>query len=314
MHDKEESIQKGGIHLNVIELNNLTKRYGKSRGIEDVTFQVKQGEIFGFIGPNGAGKSTTIRTLLNLLYPSSGSAKILSKDIVKETKAISQHIGYLPSEVHYYDDMKVIDLFRFSAGFYPGDALKHAVSLAQRLHLDTTRKIEDLSFGNKKKVGIVQALMHEPKVLILDEPTSGLDPLIQSIFFDLLKELRQEGTTIFFSSHYLSEVQKLCDRVAIIKDGRIIKIESIEDMRSKQLKKVHLYFHDKWEQNGFQIEGALQEQITDTSYDFIYNGRTRKLLEQLQNLPFDDVTIQEPSLEEVFMHYYESEKGNHDDF
>jgi ABC-2 type transport system ATP-binding protein len=295
--------------MNVIEINNLTKRYGKSRGIEDISFQVAEGEIFGFIGPNGSGKSTTIRTLLNFLYPTSGTAKILGKDMVKDSTYIRQHIGYLPSEVHYYDDMKVNELFQFSSGFYPGDASQHAMQLATRLQLDTTRKIEDLSFGNKKKVGIIQALMHEPKLLILDEPTAGLDPLMQSIFFDLLKELQQKGTTIFFSSHYLSEVQKLCDRVGIIKEGRMIKIENMEDMRAKQFKKVHLHFHEKFE-NTFRIEGVLQEHITDTSYEFIYNGHTRDLLEQLRAVPFYDITIEEPSLEEVFMHYYEKEEGN----
>lgn len=298
------------IEVNIIDINNLTKRYGKARGIEDITFQVAEGEIFGFIGPNGSGKSTTIRTLLNFLYPTSGSAKILGKDVVKDSKYIRQHIGYLPSEVHYYDDMKVNELLRFSSGFYSGNAEKHALLLAQRLQLDTTRKIEDLSFGNKKKVGIIQALMHEPKLLILDEPTAGLDPLMQSIFFDLLKELQQKGTTIFFSSHYLGEVQKLCDRVGIIKEGRMIKIENMEDMRANQFKKVHLHFHGKWE-NKIQIQGVLQEHITDTSYEFIYNGHTRELLEQLRFIPFDDVTIEEPSLEEVFMHYYEKEEGEH---
>ena len=298
------------IEVNIIDINNLTKRYGKARGIEDITFQVAEGEIFGFIGPNGSGKSTTIRTLLNFLYPTSGSAKILGKDVVKDSKYIRQHIGYLPSEVHYYDDMKVNELLRFSSGFYSGNAEKHALLLAQRLQLDTTRKIEDLSFGNKKKVGIIQALMHEPKLLILDEPTAGLDPLMQSIFFDLLKELQQKGTTIFFSSHYLGEVQKLCDRVGIIKEGRMIKIENMDDMRANQFKKVHLHFHDKWE-NKLQIQGVLQEHITDTSYEFIYNGHTKELLDQLRFIPFDDVTIEEPSLEEVFMHYYEKEEGEH---
>ena len=297
--------------MHAIELNHLTKRYGNAGGIEDVTFQVAKGEIFGFIGPNGAGKSTTIRTLLNFLYPTSGTAKILGKDVVTEAKNLRQHIGYLPSEVHYYDDMKVKELFRFSAGFYPGDSSKHALELAERLQLDTTRKIEDLSFGNKKKVGIIQALMHEPQILILDEPTAGLDPLMQSIFFELLKELQQKGTTIFFSSHYLSEVQKLCNRVAIIKDGRMIKIENMEDLHAKQFKKVHLHFHNKWDQK-IRLEGVLQENKTVNSYEFIYNGHTRNLLDQLVTIPFDDVTIEEPSLEEIFMHYYEKEAGEND--
>ena len=302
------SCYKGDFTVNVIEITQLSKRYGKSRGIEDVSFEVHEGEIFGFIGPNGAGKSTAIRTLLNFLYPSSGSAKILGMDIVRDAKKIRQSIGYLPSEVHYYDDMKVEELFRFSAGFYKDDALKNAMKLAERFQLDTSRKIEDLSFGNKKKVGIIQALMHQPKLLILDEPTTGLDPLMQSIFFDVLKELQQVGTTIFFSSHYLSEVQKLCNRVAIIKEGRVIKIENMDDMHANHFKKVHLHFRNK-EENTIRIEGVLQEHITDTTYEFIFNGNTKALLEQLRTVPFDDVTIAEPTLEEVFMHYYESKEG-----
>ena len=271
------SCYKGDFTVNVIEITQLSKSYGKSRGIEDVSFEVHEGEIFGFIGPNGAGKSTAIRTLLNFLYPSSGSAKILGMDIVRDAKKIRQSIGYLPSEVHYYDDMKVEELFRFSAGFYKDDALKNAMKLAERFQLDTSRKIEDLSFGNKKKVGIIQALMHQPKLLILDEPTTGLDPLMQSIFFDVLKELQQVGTTIFFSSHYLSEVQKLCNRVAIIKEGRVIKIENMDDMHANHFKKVHLHFRNK-EENTIRIEGVLQEHITDTTYEFIFNGNTKALL------------------------------------
>ena len=294
--------------MNVIEITRQSKSYGKARGIENVSFEVYEGEIFGFIGPNGAGKSTAIRTLLNFLYPSSGSAKILGMDIVKDAKKIRQSIGYLPSEVHYYDDMKVEELFRFSAGFYKDLALKNAMKLAERFQLDTSRKIEDLSFGNKKKVGIIQALMHHPRLLILDEPTAGLDPLMQSIFFEVLKELQAEGTTIFFSSHYLSEVQKLCNRVAIIKEGRIIKIENMDDMHANHFKKVHLHFRNK-EENTIRIEGVLQEHITDTTYEFIYNGNTKDLLDQLHDVPFDDVTIAEPTLEEVFMHYYESKEG-----
>lgn len=302
------SCYKGDFTVNVIEITRLSKSYGKSRGIEDVSFKVHEGEIFGFIGPNGAGKSTAIRTLLNFLYPSSGSAKILGMDIVKDAKRIRQNIGYLPSEVHYYDDMKVEELLRFSAGFYKDDALKNAMKLAERFQLDTSRKIEDLSFGNKKKVGITQALMHQPKLLILDEPTTGLDPLMQSIFFDVLKELQQVGTTIFFSSHYLSEVQKLCNRVAIIKEGRVIKIENMDDMHANHFKKVHLHFKNK-DENKIRMEGVLQEHITDTTYEFIFNGNTKALLEQLRKVPFDDVTIAEPTLEEVFMHYYESKEG-----
>ena len=187
--------------MNVIEINNLSKYYGKSRGIEDVSFKVEEGEIFGFIGPNGAGKSTTIRTLLSLIYPSSGSATIFGKDCIKFAPEIAKEIGYLPSEVFYYDKMKVMDLLNYSASFYKKDCSKRIKYLAEVMDLDLKKKIEDLSFGNKKKVGIVQALLHEPKLIILDEPTSGLDPLMQQKFFALLLEENKKGATILLSSH-----------------------------------------------------------------------------------------------------------------
>ncbi|NMB01337.1 MAG: ATP-binding cassette domain-containing protein, partial [Firmicutes bacterium] len=201
---------------NVIEINQLSKYYGKQRGIEDVTFSVKQGEIFGFIGPNGAGKSTTIRTLLALIYPTSGTATIFGKDCIKEAPVIAQDIGYLPSETFFYENMKVRDLLKYAETLYKKDCSKRIDELTSRLNLDVTRKIRDLSFGNKKKVGIVAGLLHSPKLLILDEPTSGLDPLMQQTFFDILREENQKGATILFSSHILSEVQKMCDRIAIL--------------------------------------------------------------------------------------------------
>ncbi|WP_070121030.1 ABC transporter ATP-binding protein [Bacillus marinisedimentorum] len=293
--------------MSVIDIKKLTKFYGKNRGIEDVTFSVEEGEIFGFIGPNGAGKSTTIRTLLNFIYPSEGSASILGLDIVKESKEIRKQIGYLPSEVHYYDDMKAIELLKYSAGFYGGDHTNKIIELAERLDLDLNRKIEDLSFGNKKKIGIVQALLHDPKLLILDEPTSGLDPLMQNIFFDLLREMRANGTTIFFSSHYLGEVQKLCDRVAIIKEGKLIKVESIEDLRKNQFKNVSILFDDDRDYDP-GLEGIIQKEKIAHGVKFLYSGNTHLLLERLQNVPFRDILIEEPSLEEVFMHYYEKDQ------
>ena len=207
--------------MNVIDIKNLTKSYGKSRGIEDVTFSIEKGEIFGFIGPNGAGKSTTIRLLLSLIYPDNGHATIENMDCFKDSKNIKKILGYVPSEVNYYDDMKVIDLFDYSSRFYKKDCSDRSLELSKRLGLDITKKINALSYGNKKKVAIIQALLHSPKVLIFDEPTSGLDPLIQNEFFEILKEEKKRGTTILFSSHVLNEVQKVCDRVAIIKEGKM---------------------------------------------------------------------------------------------
>ena len=210
--------------MSVIELNQLTKYYGKARGIVDVSFNVDEGEIFGFIGPNGAGKSTTIRLFCSLIYPSSGQAKIFGKDVTRFGPEIRQEIGYLPSEVFYYDRMKVLDLLNYSASFYQKDCTQRLHELAEIMELDLKRRIDDLSYGNRKKVGIVQGLLHQPKVILLDEPTSGLDPLMQQKFFKLIHQENERGATIFFSSHILGEVQKMCNRVAIIKEGSVIKI------------------------------------------------------------------------------------------
>lgn len=208
----------------------LSTAYGEQRGIENISFSVAEGEIFGFIGPNGAGKSTTIRTLLALIHPTSGSATIFGKDCIKESSVIAKEVGYLPSKGSYYPHMTVKELLNYTADLYQKNCTKRTLELCSRLNLDTTRKIADLSMGNKKKVGIVSALLHSPRLIILDEPTSGLDPLVQQTFFDILKEENAKGMTILFSSHVLSEVQKFCQRVAIIKDGQLIGVEKINDL------------------------------------------------------------------------------------
>jgi ABC-2 type transport system ATP-binding protein len=290
--------------MKVVDIKNLTKTYKKNRGIKNLTFSIEEGEIFGFIGPNGAGKSTTIRTLLNFIYPTSGSATIFGKDIIKDSKEIRQNVGYLPSEVHYYDDMKVVDLLKYSAGFYKKFNSKRMTELAERLDLDLNRKIEDLSFGNRKKVGIIQALLHEPKLLILDEPTGGLDPLMQNTFFELLAEEREKGTTIFFSSHILSEVQKMCDRVAIIKEGELVKVETIENLTKKNLKYITITFEQS-ESIDFHMEGVVKKEVKGNEITLLYSGDIKALLDKLNTLPVQDLLIGEPTLEEVFMHYYE---------
>ena len=290
--------------MKIVDIKNLTKTYKKNRGIKNLTFFIEEGEIFGFIGPNGAGKSTTIRTLLNFIYPTSGSATIFGKDIIEHSKEIRQDVGYLPSEVHYYDDMKVIDLLKYSAGFYKKFNPKRMKELAERLDLDLHKKIEDLSFGNRKKVGIVQALLHEPKLLILDEPTGGLDPLMQNTFFELLAEERKKGTTIFFSSHILSEVQKMCDRVAIIKEGELVKVETIENLTKKNLKYITITF-ERAEPIDLKLEGIVKKEVKGNEITLLYSGDIKALLNKLNALPIKDLLIEEPTLEEVFMHYYE---------
>lgn len=296
--------------MSVIEINQLTKRYGKARGIEDVSFTVEEGEIFGFIGPNGAGKSTTIRTLLSLIYPTSGSAKIFGKDIIKDAPEIKKEIGYLPSEVFYYDNMKVIDLLNYSASFYKKDCSQRIKELAERMDLDLKKKIDDLSFGNKKKVGIVQGLLHSPKLIILDEPTSGLDPLMQQTFFDLLKEENEKGATILFSSHILSEVQRLCDRVAIIKEGKIIKVEKISTLKESNYKKFRIDTKDKVDQRLFVQEGMKDVEVDGHTVKFLYKGDLNPVLQKVSQLNVSNLWVEEPDLEEIFMHYYvKEEKG-----
>lgn len=293
--------------MNVIEIKNLTKTYGKARGITDVSFNVEQGEIFGFIGPNGAGKSTTIRTLLSLIYPTSGSATIFGKDCVKFGPEIKKEIGYLPSEVFYYDNMKVIELLKYSASFYKKDCNKRIKELAEIMDLDLNKKIDDLSFGNKKKVGIVQGLLHEPKLIILDEPTSGLDPLMQQKFFDLLEEENKKGATILLSSHILSEVQRLCNRVAIIKEGKIIKVEKISTLQESNHKKFKVEVTSKIDDNYFNLSGVSALDIKGNIISFLFRGNINIIMKKISEIEITNLWIEEPDLEEIFMHYYEKE-------
>jgi len=288
--------------MNIIEIKNLTKYYGKHKGIENVSFDVKEGEIFGFIGPNGAGKSTTIRTLLSLIYPTGGSATIFGKDIVSLGHEIKEEIGYLPSEVFYYDNMKVIDILKYSASFYKKDCSKRMYELAEIMDLDLNKKVDDLSYGNKKKVGIVQGLLHEPKLLILDEPTSGLDPLMQQKFFDLILEENKKGTTVLFSSHILTEVQKLCTRVGIIKDGNIVRVDDIETLRGDNYKRFTIELDNT---AGFDLKGVSDLKLDKDRVSFLFKGDINDVIALLASKKVVNMTIEEPTLEEIFMHYYD---------
>ena len=289
----------------VIELKNLTKSYGKQRGIEDVSFSVDEGEIFGFIGPNGAGKSTTIRTLLALFEPTGGSATIFGKDCVKFAAEIAQDVGYLPSEVAYYDNMKVKELLAYTAALYKKDCAARINTLCERLNLDQKRKIADLSFGNKKKVGIVAALLHSPKLIILDEPTAGLDPLVQQTFFRILEEENKRGATIFFSSHILSEVQRFCQRVAILKEGKLISIAEIKELRENGYKKISVTAKSAIPSGYFKAGSVAQLVQEGVSASFIYKGDVDALFKELAGIDIVDAFVEEPSLEEIFLHYYE---------
>ena len=287
---------------NILEIQNLTKYYGKIKGVENLSLKLEEGEIFGFIGPNGAGKSTTIRSIMNLINKTNGRVLIDNKEFNKDDIEIKEKIGYLPSEIHLYDDLTVKEMLDYHESFYKKDISKRRKELVKRLELDEKKKIEDLSLGNLKKLGIVLAFMHEPKILILDEPTSGLDPIMQNIFYDLLKEEKAKGNTIFYSTHILNEVSKVCNRVGIIRNGELIKVVKIEDLFKESLTFVTI--------TSDQIKEILEDLKVNT---LLENGNTIKfgnnlssdeLIKKLSKYKIDRILIEEATLDDMFLHYY----------
>lgn len=284
----------------IIEMKQLTKMYGAVRGIEQVDLIVKEGEFFGFIGPNGSGKSTAIRTILGLIQPTSGEAKIFGKSIEKDKIEILRNIGYMPSESTFYTGMRVREILRLSAKLHKKDCTKMANELCERLKLDQNKKVETLSLGNRKKVSIVCALQHEPALYILDEPTSGLDPLIQKEVFKILNERHEKGATIFLSSHVLSEIQNNCQRAAIIREGKIIACDTTANLAGTTAKRVYV-------KGIFELplmEGIVNSQVHDDGMEFHFSGDLKQFIQRVAEWPFTDITIAEPSLEEMFLHYY----------
>jgi len=295
--------------MNVIETDKLTKKYGKSRGVTNLNFSIEEGEIFGFIGPNGAGKSTTIRLLLSLLFPTSGSGKIFNYDIVRDGPKIKRNVGFVPSEIHYYEKMTVKELLEYSLRFYNMKPDNDYKRLLEILNLDLSRKIDDLSMGNKKKLAIMQSLIHKPRLLILDEPTSGLDPLMQNRFFEILKEVNDNGVTIFFSSHVLSEVEKICHKVAIIKEGMIINEDNISSLKKNLLSRITYQLKMGAENIPIQTPGIISKETDYNVVSFLFKGDISELLKDLAEIPIDKINITEPDLEEVFMHFYRNGNG-----
>lgn len=294
---------------NAIEIRHLTKSYGKSRGITDISLSIPQGAFFGFIGPNGAGKSTTIHTLLGLIRADSGSATILGTDISsKDKKTLLSQTGYLPAEAVFYPGMRVREIIRFSASLRHADCTRSADELCERLSLDTSKKAEELSFGNRKKLGIVCALQSNPRLCIMDEPTSGLDPLIQREFFAILRERHAQGTTIFLSSHILSEIQRYCTRAAVIREGRIIACDSVEALSQTNARRIQV--QSSRDPSAFAkaaadaLNGIRGMNQTEHGISFLYSGDMNLLLQFLAAHPIKDLSIAEPDLEEIFMHYY----------
>lgn len=286
--------------MNVIETNGLTKFYGKSRGIVDLNLKVEQGEFFGFIGPNGAGKSTSIRILLGLIKSNSGNAKIFGKDITSHKNEILADVGYLPSDTAFYPGMRVKEVIKFSADLRKTDCSKEAKNLCERLELDTSKRMDQLSFGNRKKVAIVCALQHCPQLCILDEPTGGLDPLMQREFFEILKERNSNGATIFLSSHVLSEIQRNCTKAAIIREGQIIACNSVEALTQTTAKRVHV----QGNVDVSELDGIRDLHKTNEGVSFLYGGDINKLIQLLAKQRISDLSVSEPDLEEIFMHYY----------
>ena len=286
--------------MNAIQTERLTKFYGKSRGILDLDLTVQEGEFYGFIGPNGAGKSTTIRILTGLIRKSHGSAWVLGKDISKEKEQVLSETGYLPSEAVFYPDMRGRDLLRLSADLRRKNCRKASDELCERLQLDPSRRIGELSFGNRKKLAVVCALQHNPRLCILDEPTGGLDPLMQREFFEIIRERNRQGMTVFLSSHILSEIQRFCSRAAIIREGRIIASGSVEELARTNAKRISI--RGSFDPSGLPDVRDLQR--SDDTVSFLYGGDINLLLARLGKDPILDLTISEPDLEEIFLHYY----------
>ena len=287
---------------NILEIKNLTKYYGKVLAVKDLSLELKPGEIFGFIGPNGAGKSTTIRSIMNLINKTKGEVYFLGETLTKNNLKLKEQIGYLPSEISLYEELTVKEMLDYHESFYKKDLSKRRKELVKKLKLDETKKIEDLSLGNQKKLGIVLALMHEPKLLILDEPTSGLDPIMQQVFYDLLKEEKEKGTTIFYSTHILSEISKICDRVGIIKEGTLLKVESIKELQSKNLTNVTITSKEI-DKIGKELNVKV-EKIDSETIKFKNTLASNELIKILSKYEIKKLLIEEPSLEDVFLHYY----------
>lgn len=286
----------------VLEIKNLTKYYDKVLGVENLSLTLEKGEVFGFIGPNGAGKSTTIRSVMNLINKTEGEVYLNGEKLTKKCARLKEEIGYLPSEIHLYDDLTVKEMLDYHESFYKKNIHKRRLDLVKRLKLDETKKIEELSLGNLKKVGIILAFMHNPKLVILDEPTSGLDPIIQEEFFKLIKEEKEKNTTIFYSTHILSEISRVCDRVGIIKEGHLLKIEKIEDLIKKELSFVTI--------TSKEIDKIIKElkitpiSKTEDTIKFKNTLDINHLIKSLEKTKIEKLWITPATIEEIFLHYY----------
>ena len=295
-----------------IETHGLSVYYGRQRGILDVDLRVEQGEVFGFLGPNGAGKTTTQRVLMDIIRPTAGEARMLGRDCQKDGAAVRERVGYLPGELSLYDSMKVDRFFKMYVSLQKSNAdAGHWRTLSERLQLDTSRRIGQLSRGNRQKVGVVAAFMNKPDLLILDEPTTGLDPLVQQTVMELVREANGAGATVFFSSHILPEVQAVCDRVGIIRDGRLVATERVEDLTRQQFKRVRLSFAATPPADAFTQEGVTVLARDGQGVTLEIRQRLDRVMETAVQFGITDLETIPVSLEEIFLAYYGKGNGGH---
>ncbi|HPS46333.1 MAG TPA: ABC transporter ATP-binding protein [Bacteroidales bacterium] len=289
-----------------IKIENVTKSYGKIKAVDNLTISVEEGEIYGFIGPNGAGKSTTIRMMMNFIKADQGNITLLGLHPQKDEIQLKKQIGYVPADTFMYSDMKVNDLFKFSENFHQVPAKEKINQLVEILDIDLNKRFEQLSFGNRKKVSIACAMLHSPKLILLDEPSNGLDPVIRIKLYELLKEEQKKGVTIFFSSHVLSEVQKFCSRIGLLKNGKLIKETTVADFTNIGYRQVHI--ESKEEINLAALKGVAAIHKQGNSTHFMYSGNPNELIRLLNTIDIISFNIEEPDLENVFMHYFEEGK------
>jgi ABC-2 type transport system ATP-binding protein len=299
-----------------IHIEHLTRSYGSHRGIIDVSLDVEPGEVFGFLGPNGAGKTTTIRLLMGLIRPTSGTARIFGLDCWNDAAAVKAKVGFLPGELHLYERMTGKEFLAFFAAFRPGDDPRRRIELANRLDLDLDQQVRHLSKGNRQKLAIVQALMHDAPLLILDEPSSGLDPLMQATLIDLLREERDRGKTIFLSSHIMTEVERVANRVGIIREGRLVAVEKVAHLSALRERRMEIMLDGPMAPEHFaRIPGVRLISVDESGrhIELAVSGPIKPLLPLLNSAPVADITIGPPDLESVFLHYYEpSETRTHE--
>jgi ABC-2 type transport system ATP-binding protein len=295
----------------VVETRDLTKSYGKARGIVDLNLRVQRGEIFGFLGPNGAGKTTTIRTLLDIVHPSRGSSSVLGMDPRKEGLTVRRKVGYLPGELALYSDLTGDEVLEYSSHLRGGVPQTEIDRLAKRLEIDLRRPIRSYSHGNRQKIGLILALMHKPDLVILDEPTSGLDPLIQQVLYELMEEVRKDGRTVFFSSHILPEVERLCDRVGILREGKLVAMEAVAGLKQKAIRRIDFIFENPVPAETFRsIGGVTEVRGTGSTLSMVVQGNLDALIKTVAQYPLRNIVTYEPNLEEFFLAFYR-EGGSH---